>query len=95
MLNLYDKGMRNVSCVFGTSTLKNATKERLMPFKVQGVEKIFILFDGDKAGRDAANEIKPLIEAENFKVEIIKLPDDTDPGELDQASVDSIKEYTK
>lgn len=95
MLNLYDKGVRNVSCVFGTTTLKNATKERLLPLKVQGVEKIFILFDGDDAGRSAAAEIKPLIEEEGFVVEIIDLPDDTDPGELDQENIDSIKEYTK
>lgn len=95
MLNLYDKGMRNISCVFGTSTMKNNTKERLLAFKVQGIEKVYILFDGDKAGREAAKEIKPLIEQENFTVEIIDLPDEIDPGELDQASVDSIKEFTK
>jgi DNA primase len=95
MLNMYDKGARNVVCCFGTSTLRNEVKTRLLPYKAQGIEKIFILFDGDKAGREAAAELKPLIEAENYLVELIELPDDQDPGELSQEDVDSIREYTK
>ena len=94
MLNLVDKGMDNVACVFGTSTLKSDTKNKLLPFKAQGIEKVFILFDGDEAGRTAALEIKPLLEAEDFEVEIIDLPDGTDPGNLTQEDVDSLIEYT-
>ena len=93
MLNLYDKGLHNVSCVFGTDSLKNSAAERLMPFKAQGVQKIFILFDGDIAGRSAAKEIKPIIEKQGFIVEIINLEDDTDPGSFNQEYVDSLKEY--
>lgn len=95
MLNLYDKGMRNAVTMFGTQSLKSAIKEKMLPFKIQGVTKVFLMLDGDNAGRAAAKELKPLLEQENFTVEIIELPDDQDPGELDQASVDSIKEYTK
>lgn len=95
MLNLYDKGLRNAVCCFGVTTLKSNTGDKLLAFKVQGITKIFILFDGDKAGREAAKELKPMIEEAGFVVEIISLPDDTDPGELDQESVDQIKEYTK
>lgn len=95
MLNMYDKGARNVVCCFGTSTLKGDVKNRLMPYKAQGVQKVFILFDGDTAGREAAAQLKPLIEAENLLVEIVELPDDTDPGNLSQEDVSSIKEYTK
>jgi DNA primase len=94
MLNLYDKGMRNVVSVFGTQALKSNIHVKLMPYKVQGITKIFILFDGDKAGREAAKELKPLIEEQGFTVEIIDLPDDTDPGDLDDTAVSSIKEYT-
>lgn len=93
MLNLYDKGLKNVSCAFGTNTLQHDTKAKLLPFKAQGVTHVYILFDGDDAGRKAAQLIKPLIEAEGFVVEIIDLPDDTDPGELDQESVRSLSEY--
>jgi DNA primase len=94
MLNCYDKGMRNVVSVFGTQSLKAGIHAKLMPYKVQGISKIFILFDGDKAGREAAHELKPLIEEQGFEVEIINLPDDIDPGVLSDEEVASIKEYT-
>ena len=95
MLNLYDKGLQNVVCTFGTNTLQNDTKLKLLPFKAQGITHIYILFDGDDAGEKAAQVMKPLIEACEFIVEIIKLPDGTDPGELDQENVDSLREYIK
>lgn len=92
MLNLYDKGVRNAICCFGTNTLQNTTKQKLLPFKAQGVTNIYILFDGDEAGEKAAKQIKPILE-DDFIVEIIKLPDGVDPGELDTINVQSIKEY--
>lgn len=95
MLNLHDKGVKNAVCCFGTQTLKNNTHEKLLPFKVQGITKVFILFDGDKAGRESAKEMKPLIEEQGFNVEIIDLPDDVDPGELGIEDITSIKEYVK
>lgn len=95
LLNMYDKGARNVVCTFGTTKLYGETAEKLFPFKVMGVEKIFILFDGDEAGRTAAEKTKPLIEDCGFSCEIISLPDGTDPGELDSDDVHSIIEYTK
>lgn len=93
MLNLYDKGLENVVCAFGTNTLQNDTKSKLLPFKAQGITHIYLLFDGDEAGKKAAQTLKPLIEAEGFIVEIVNLPDDTDPGELDIEDVRSISEY--
>lgn len=94
MLNLYDKGLHNAVCCFGTNTLQNSTKEKLLPFKAQGVTHVYILFDGDEAGEKAAKQLKPIIEQDEFIVEIIKLPDGVDPGELNQVEVTSIKEYT-
>jgi len=94
MLNLYDKGVTNAICCFGTNTLQNSTKQKLLPFKAQGVTHIYILFDGDEAGEKAAKQLKPILEQDQFIVEIIKLPDGSDPGELDQIDVTSIKEYT-
>jgi len=93
MLNLYDKGLENAVCAFGTNTLQNNTGEKLLPFKAQGITHIYILFDGDDAGAQAARNLKPLIEQEGFIVEIITLPDGVDPGELDQFDVKSIAEY--
>lgn len=93
MLNLYDKGLENVVACFGTNTLQNDTKQKLLPFKAQGITHVYIMFDGDEAGRKAAQTLKPLIEEDGFVVEIVNLNDDTDPGELDQDDVNSIKEY--
>lgn len=95
MLKMYDYGLRNVVCTFGTNTLQKDTKIKLLPFKAQGVEKVFIMFDGDTPGEKAAEIIKPLIENEGFLVEIIKLPEGTDPGVMSEADALSILEYTK
>ena len=59
MLNLYDKGLTNVVCGFGT---KKITKEKLNLLKIQGVTGIDIFFDGDDAGQKAAKEVAGLIE---------------------------------
>jgi len=93
MLNLYDKGLENAVCCFGTNTLQNNTKQKLLPFKAQGVTHIYIMFDGDEAGQKAARLLKPLIEECGFIVEIVDLPDGTDPGELSQEDVDATAEY--
>lgn len=95
MLNLYDKGLHNVSCTFGTNTLQNDTHQKLLPFRAQGVTHIYLMFDGDNAGRDAAHKLKPLIEDCGFVVELIDLPDGTDPGELDLEDVLSTIAYLK
>lgn len=93
MLNLYDNGCENAVCVFGTNTLQNDTKQKLLPFRAQGITHIYILFDGDDAGRNAAKILKPLLETEGFITEIVDLPDGTDPGNLDAENVRSIAEY--
>lgn len=93
MLNLYDKGLENVICAFGTNTLQNDTGQKLLPFKAQGITHVYLMFDGDEAGANAMRTLKPLIEQEGFIVENITLPDGTDPGELDQTEVTSIAEY--
>lgn len=93
MLRLYDKGIHNSICCFGTNTLQSNTSEKLLAFKAQGITKVFILFDGDIAGRDAAKKLKPLIEEEGFLVEIVDLPDNEDPGSLGDEDILSIKEY--
>jgi DNA primase len=95
MLNLYDKGLKNVACAFGTNTLQADTKLKMFPYKAQGISHIYILFDGDDAGKKAAESLKLTLEQLEFIVEIIKLPDGTDPGDLDQINVQSIAEYIK
>lgn len=95
MLNCYDKGLKNTVCTFGTSKLLNDTKEKMLSYKVMGIEKVFILYDGDDAGREAARKIKPLLEEAGFTTEIIDLPEGQDPGVITQEDVNSLIEYTK
>jgi DNA primase len=73
--------------------LQGAVREKLQPFKTQGITKVYIMFDGDKAGSDAAFKLKPMIEELDLEAEIIKLEDDVDPGVLSEEYVASIKEY--
>lgn len=93
-LNLYDKGVTNAICCFGTNSLQSNTREKLLPFRAQGVNKVYILFDGDTAGKEAAIKLKPLIQEEGFTVEIVDLPDGMDPGQLGKDDVLAIKNYT-
>lgn len=92
-LNCYDKGLTNTVCVFGTQSMVKNTKDKLLPYKIQGVTKVFIMFDGDDAGNKAAKELKPLIEAMELECEIIPLEADTDPGMLSEEWITNIKEY--
>jgi DNA primase len=92
-LNLYDKGLKTAVCTFGVNTICKDTKLKTLPYRAQGVQKVYIMFDGDEAGRKGAAAAKPLLEELGFTVEIIDLPDDLDPGSLDQEYVSSIKEY--
>ena len=43
MLNVYDKGVVNVACCFGTNTLKSSLKEKLLPYRACGVSKIYLM----------------------------------------------------
>ncbi len=95
LLNLWDKGLKNVVCTFGTDGLLNHTAEKLLPFKAAGVSKVFIMYDGDDAGRNASEKLKPLIEEAGFEVENIELEDETDPGDMPQEYVNEIIEYIK
>jgi len=91
MLNLHDKGLENAVCVFGTQTLIKQWEEKLAPYKLQGLSKIYILFDGDSAGQIAANKLEKEIQ-EQYITEIIKLPDGVDPGDLGKDDVQALKE---
>lgn len=94
MLNLYDKGLKAVSATMGTNGLKSETALKMLPFRASGVTHIFIAYDGDKAGRDGAEYLKPKLEELNFIVEILDMPDeDTDPGSMDLEQVLTIKNY--
>lgn len=93
MLNLWDKGLRNVCCTFGTSTMFKEPELKLLGLKAQGITKIYLMYDGDKPGQEAMTKLQPILEELGYQVEKIVLEEDSDPGELSQEYVDSIKEY--
>jgi DNA primase len=98
MLNLWDKGLTNTVTTWGTAfgTVKTKPKktnnlERLMQYKFLGVDIIYIMYDGDDAGRKAAKNLKEYID-EKFNVVIINLEDGKDPGKLTASEINKIKE---
>ena len=94
MLNLYDKGLENAVCTFGTNTITEKTvKSKLLPYKVQGIHKVYIMYDGDEAGRKASEYLKTVITNAGFMCEQINLEDDTDPGDLSIEDVRSLNKY--
>ena len=90
MLNLYEHGLRNIVSTFGTSTVFKKVKEALDPYLLQGVNKVYIMFDGDEAGRVATKKLMSII-PEKYNPEEIELPDGIDPGDLSREDVDKLK----
>jgi DNA primase len=90
MLNLWDKGLKNVVCAFGT---QKVTKDKLILIKVQGVTGIDILFDNDEAGEEATRKIIELAESLEMTTRTITLPKGVnDAGELTAQQVLKLKE---
>lgn len=91
-LNLIDKGLQNVVTGFGTTTFLKKGSDKLSHLKIFNVDKIYIMFDGDTAGREAAKKLENLINKTGmFEAEVIDLPDGVDPGDLTTEDVLTIK----
>lgn len=86
-LNLIDKGCCNVLCAFGTTSLLKNYKDRLSHYRILGVNKFYIMFDGDKAGRTSAKKLEDVLNANGFNAEIIDMPDNRDPGDLTEEEI--------
>lgn len=76
-LKLEMANIHNWSAIMGTS-LSLSQKNLLIGLNLN---KIIICLDGDKPGIDAANKIQRQLK-DYFNIEIIKLPDQKDPGDL-------------
>ena len=96
MLNLYDKGIKNVLCAFGTRTLLGKESKgpaRLELLRIRGVYGIDIFFDNDEAGKKASKEVRELCENKlEFDCRTISFKDTNDPGELTAPQVMRLKE---
>jgi len=96
MINLWDKGLHNAVTSFGISlgTVKRHKKKALVAsrfnvFKLQGIETIWIMYDGDKRGKDAGEGLKETLQQDRkFFVDTIDLQEGMDPGEF---TLDEVK----
>ncbi len=88
-LNLWDKGLKNTVCTFGTQQV-NWVKLSLL--KLQGVQGIDIIFDGDEAGVKAGEMAKGLAEQLEISARVVKLRDNIDPGNLTIPEINRLKE---
>lgn len=78
----------NVLGMFGVSAWSETKKAYLV---AKRPKKVIILFDSDQAGYDAAKEIF-LDLREGFDVDIHYLTEGTDPGDMDEAQINILKE---
>jgi len=86
-MNLYDKGLPNAICAFGTN---NVQTEKLQLLKMSGVTRLVIFFDGDEAGRKAADKVESLSESIDLPTKIIRIRD-KDPGELSLTQIRALR----
>ena len=89
MINLFDKGLPNAICCFGT---KNIDEDKLSIIKMQNIEGVDIMFDGDTAGQDAAEGLKILAEKVGLSARNINLGQNIDPGGLAEVKVQQLRQ---
>lgn len=81
-LNLIDKGYKNVVCVFGSRL-----SDEQLSLLLRITDKVAIMFDGDKPGRDGAKSAYERLN-KTTNTRVINLPDGADPGELTKDELD-------
>jgi len=90
VMNLYDKGLENAVCCFGT---RNIDVEKLKLLKMQGVSGVDLLFDPDDAGQEAAIRVQELCDIAEILHKNIKIPRNLgDAGSLNKQKVKELKE---
>ena len=92
-LYLHGKGVTNAVSTFGTKGVKyDNIEEHLMPFMLAGIEKVYILYDGDEAGTRASEHLENIISKRTeLLVEIVSLPEGEDPSSLDDRQLNILK----
>ena len=89
MINLFDKGLSNAVCCFGTN---NVDEDKLAILKMQNIDGVDIVFDGDEAGQKAAESIKAMADRLGLIVRNINLGANIDPGALAESKVHNLRE---
>ena len=89
-LNLIDKGLPNVVCIFGTN---NIDIYKMSLLKVMNVTSVYTFFDGDDAGERATEKVVDLGEKINLRVEKIPIDKSSDPADLSEERVIKLGDY--
>jgi DNA primase len=89
MINLFDKGLQNVICCFGT---KNIDGEKLSILKMQNISGVDIMFDGDEAGQNAAEDLRVLADKVGLVTRNVNLGSHVDPGGLSENKVSGLRD---
>lgn len=82
VMKLWQEGFTNTVAFFGTAI----SDEQMLLLTELSPKKIILLFDGDKAGRQASFKAKKLLEM-FFNVEIAYLPQGVDPKQLNKEQI--------
>jgi DNA primase len=91
-MNCIDKGLQNVQAALGTTTMHKTFRQKLEYLKILGVQKIYVMFDGDEAGTKAGEKLVNLItQSGMFLSEQVILPEGIDPGDLTEEQIAEIK----
>lgn len=89
-LNMLEHGMKNTITFFGVTFNKPWLHDQLRLLRLQGVTKIYIMFDGDKAGQTGAKALITVLDEAGFQHDIVELPEDTDPGDLTAEDISAL-----
>jgi|TARA_B110000908_G_C10262223_1_gene460232 DNA primase len=94
-LYLHGKGMTNAVTIFGTKSVTFDTiLDLLTPFMLAGLQKVYLLMDGDSAGRNAAEHIEKMIKHKtDLIVESIPLEEGEDPATMSDHEINKLKKY--
>ena len=94
-LYLHGKGITNAVTIFGTKSVTfDSVTELLNPFILAGCEKVYLLMDGDAAGRSAGELISKLIaHRTELLVEVLPIDDDIDPATMEESDINRLKNY--
>ena len=78
---LWQAGYKNALACYGTNGL---TEEHLQLFRENQTESVYLVMDGDDAGREAAARMTVRLKGEGLDVFTVALPDGEDPNEFFQ-----------
>lgn len=87
-LNLWDKGLKNTVCCFGTQSVDWV---KLSILKMQGATGMDIMFDGDEAGQLAATKVESICDQLGLAHQTINLKQGNDPGNFTEEGVARLK----